>query len=429
MRHGKTDKIITVHCLLAFLLVFCTHPVLSQGDIQAIGRYLCIDYKPFFPIGLYHLPDKRSDDEIWKEVSDAGFNFMLSNESGRYGIYVSKPIPWKEIDGQRFNLMELNRDESFLGELKTFLEENERDTTMLCWHAPDEPSWFGPTSNVLRLGYEAIKKHSAKPVWLNIGPSFTEREHYNLAHEFLEACDVLSEDIYPIPDGKRKEGQGYNINTYFVGEHTERLVKMGSVNNAQHTLIWMVLQGFGWGDFEVFNNPKDFIPPTEHEMRYMAYDAIVHGATGLIWYGPFDTKSDELHIEFWKNLKGMASELKRLYPVLTSPNELLPEKLSFLKEDGSKADHLKCKIKLLTDRVVVFVVNTRPEPLQNVKISLLKENEAQLTKVNVLTENRDIEVFDNISWIDDFEGYGVHIYETDIYFNFMRRYYDKPEHN
>jgi hypothetical protein len=420
----KTNRFIIG--LTGFVLVALIHTARSQGDVQAIGKYLCIDYKPFFPIGLYHLPDKRNDDEIWKEVADAGFNYLLSGESGRYGIYVSKPIPWKEIDGQRFNLMEINRDESFLGDLRAFLEENENDTTMLCWHAPDEPSWFGPTSNVLRLGYQAIKKYSEKPVWLNIGPSFTERKHYNTPYEFLEACDVLSEDIYPIPDGKRKEGQGYNIQSYLVGEHTERLVKMGSVNNAQHTPIWMVLQGFGWGDFEVFDNPKDFIPPTRHEMRYMAYDAIVHGATGLIWYGPFDTKSDNNHIEFWDNLKLMASELRDLYPVLTSPNELLPEKLTFYQEDGSIANHLKCKIKLLKDRVIIFVVNTRPEPLRNVKISAIDDNQGQLTKVKVLTEDRVLAVSENKSWVDDFEGYDVHIYETDLYFSFMRRYYDNP---
>jgi len=423
----KHLKFLTFIVPVMMLLPGSTTVVLSQGSVQAIGKYLCIDYKPFFPIGLYHLPDKRNDDAIWKEVADAGFNYLLSKESGRHGIYVSKPVPWKEVEGKRVNLMELYRDDDMLEELKTFLTENENDTTMLCWHAPDEPSWFGPTSSVLRLGYEAIKKHSEKPVWLNIGPSFTQKKHYNSPQEFLSTCDVLSEDIYPIPDGKRKEGQGYNQRTYLVGEHTEKLIEMGSVNNIQNTPIWMVLQGFGWGDFEVFNNPKEFIPPTKHEMRYMAYDAIVHGATGLIWYGPFDTKSDDLHAEFWDNLKAMASELRDLYMVLTSPNELLPEKIEFIAEDGSKVQPLKCKIKLLNNRVVVFVVNTRPEPLRNVKIGVIDENEGQLTQVKVLTENRELVVVDNSSWTDDFEGYGVHIYEADIYFSFMRRYYEKPE--
>lgn len=423
----KTVPALGSIVLIVILLVASLQSTMSQKNIQAIGKYLCIDYKPFFPIGLYHLPDKRNDDAIWKEVADAGFNYLLSTESGRHGIYVSKPVPWKEVEGKRVNLMELYRDNNMLEELKTFLAENENDSTMLCWHAPDEPSWFGPTSSVLRLGYEAIKKYSEKPVWLNIGPSFTEKKHYNLPQEFLRTCDVLSEDIYPIPDGKRKEGQGYNQRTYLVGEHTEKLVDLGSVNGAQQTPIWMVLQGFGWGDFEVFNNPKDFIPPTKQEMRYMAYDAIVHGATGLIWYGPFDTKSDDLHEEFWNNLKAMASELRDLYPVLTCPNELLPEKIEFIAADGSKIDHLKCKIKLLNNQVVVFVVNTRPEPLRNVKIGVIDENQGQLTQVKVLFEDRELDIANNSSWTDDFEGYDVHIYETDIYFSFMRRYYEKTE--
>ena len=47
---------------------------------------------------------------MWKEVADAGFNFLLSEESGRHGMYVSKPIPWKEINGKKVSLMELYRD-------------------------------------------------------------------------------------------------------------------------------------------------------------------------------------------------------------------------------------------------------------------------------------------------------------------------------
>ena len=63
--------------IIIILLLGCSSSAWSQGKVQTIGQYLCIDYKPFFPIGLYHLPDKRTDDEIWKEVADAGFNYLL----------------------------------------------------------------------------------------------------------------------------------------------------------------------------------------------------------------------------------------------------------------------------------------------------------------------------------------------------------------
>ena len=37
-------------------------------------------------------PDRRSDDAMWKEASEAGFNFVLSEQSGKYGMYVEQAI-------------------------------------------------------------------------------------------------------------------------------------------------------------------------------------------------------------------------------------------------------------------------------------------------------------------------------------------------
>ena len=423
MKSNKSNFLPGIIIILLITNIFSAWP---QGKVQTIGRYLCIDYKPFFPIGLYHLPNRRNDDVIWKEVADAGFNFSNSSESGRHGIYVAKPVPWKEINGKRVNLMELYRDPSMLEELKDFLSENEDDPTMLMWHAPDEPCWFGPSANALQLGYEAIKANSKKPVWMNVGPSINSLWHYNIPKEFMEICDVISEDIYPIPDGKTKIGQGYNKYTYYVGEHTEKMVELGSVEGIQKTPVWMILQGFGWADFDSFGNPKDYVPPTGKEIRYMSYDAIVHGATGLMWYGPFDTKSDDLHAEFWENLKDMATELRDIYDVLTCPFELVPEKLLIKTEHYTDDNPVRWLIKLVNDKVYVIAVNTRPEPTGKVTFSLLDDREAHVSKVNVLFENREASVSDNISWTDEFEGYGVHVYETDIYYRFMRRYYEPP---
>jgi hypothetical protein len=395
----------------------------SPPSVQAIGRYLCIDYEPFFPIGLYHFPDKRHDEAMWEEVAEAGFNFTLSKESGQHGIYVSKPIPWATLDGRKMSLMELSKDSRLLEKLKAFLAENEDDPTVLCWHAPDEPCWFGPSANVLQLGYQAIRDCSRKPVWLNVGPSFTQTWHYSRPEELAAACDILSEDIYPIPDGQRKRGQGYNQHAHYVGEHTAELVRLGSRNGVPSTPIWMVLQGFGWGDLG-FDNPKSFVPPTHHELRYMTYDAIVHGATGILSYGPFSTES-EANARFWADLKAMAGELQRHYDVLTCPSELLPEKIRIQVGDGYGETPIRILIKLMSAKVVVLTVNTRPQALEKVVFSVAPGG-GRLTRVKVLEEDRDITVENGNTWADRFEGYGVHLYETDIYFSFMRRYYREP---
>lgn len=408
---------------LVVTLLISAGPAWANPTIQAVGKYVCIDYRPFFPIRLYHFPDKRHDDAMWKEVADAGFNFTLSNTSGKHGIYVSKCVPWKTLDGHKMSLMELARHESLLDELKQFLAENEDDPTLLCWHAPDEPSWFGPSANALQLGYRAIEDHSRKPVWLNVGPSFTQVSHYSRPRDLTAACDILSEDIYPIPDGKRKSGQGYNQHAYYVGEHTAGLVELGSRDGVRQTPVWMVLQGFGWGDLG-FDNPKLFVPPTRHELRYVTYDAIVHGATGILSYGPFFTKS-EANASFWRDLKAMAGELQRHYDFLTCPSELVPEKISIQVGDGYGETPIRVLIKLMEEKVVVLAVNTRDDALDKVTFSV-KPGGGRLTGVKVLEEDRTIAVADGTNWRDRFEGYGVHMYETDIYFSFMRRYYKEP---
>jgi hypothetical protein len=400
-----------------------TASLYAGQPVVAVGKYLTINYKPFFPIGLYSFPDKRNDDAMWKEAADAGFNFVLSEQSGKYGIYVAKKIPEKSLNGTRVSLMETYRDPSLATDLKKFLADNEKDTTILCWHAPDEPCWFGPSANVLRIGYELIKANSKKPVWLNVGPSFTETWHYSKPRETYKACDVLSEDIYPIPDGQSKPNQGYNTYAYFVGNHVQKLVEFGSVEGVPQTPIWMVLQGFGWSDYNP-NASKNQPAPDRHQLRFMYYDAIVHGATGILIWGVRSTKTPG-QAQMWTDLKYMASELRDLSNVWTCPFELVPEKMNVtMADNGGTENPVHYLIKLMDQKVVILAVNTRDVPLKNVNFSLIPGG--VLTKVNVLTENRQLQVSNKNTWVDNFEGYGVHIYETDAFFSFMRRYYKDP---
>jgi hypothetical protein len=423
----KSFKRMLYLCTLGIILLGMNSPAFADKPVTTIGKYLCINYKPFFPIGLYSFPDRRKDDAMWKEAADAGFNFVLSEESGKHGIYVARAIPWKTIDSVRVSLMETYRDNSLVDDLKIFLAKNENDTTILCWHAPDEPGWYGPSGVSLRLGYEAIKANSKKPVWLNNGPYLAPNiVNFSRPVEMTRPCDILSEDIYPIPEGKGKPSQGDNIFAYYVGEDTKMLVDMCSIGGVQETPVWMVLQGFNWGDLGGTNPRfKDFLPPTMHELRYMTYDAIVHGATGILWWGVRNTKTD-LNARLWNDLKAMASELRKYYSLWTCPFELVPEKLSISVQGMHRNENpVHYLIKLTGNKVYILAVNTRNAPLDNVRFSVAGDR-GVLTKVKVLTEGRDLPVLENTSWTDQFEGYGVHIYETDIYFSFMKRYYKDP---
>jgi hypothetical protein len=81
--------------------------------------------------------------------------------------------------------------------------------------------------------------------------------------------------------------------------------------------IWMVPQVFNWG---TYNTDTKSRPPTLPEMRSMAWQCIVEGAKGLIFYSWFDIRKDTVvpFAEQWPLVKKMAGEIKDLEPVILS---------------------------------------------------------------------------------------------------------------
>ena len=372
--------------LLISISFFPLNSSYSADRFDVIAGYLCIDFKPFFPIGVYSFPERRNDDAIWQEAANAGFNFTLFNGAGKYGIFTSPRTPFIEKDGKRRPLMNLNGDDgSMLKSLKEFIGKYENEPTVICWHAPDEPAWFGPAAEELELGYKAIKSISKKPVWLNIGPQYSKNTiNFSSLRAYLQTCDIFSEDIYPVPDGKRKQGQGNNIYLYQVGEDTRQIVENASIEGIRQKAVWMVLQGFGW---ETLRENAGYKPPTKHELRYMTYDAIINGATGIIYWGVHTLKSDS---QYWQVLKNMASELKSIYDVLSSTAKL---EWSFFKVDNINIGIL---IKRTANHVYIFAANTRNIPVHNVGFSLSRN--PGLSDIEVLFENRKINPNEDKTW-------------------------------
>jgi len=80
----------------------------------------------------------------------------------------------------------------------------------------------------------------------------------------------------------------------------------------------MVLQGFSWSDLE--EHDEDVAYPTFAESRLMAYDCIVHGARGILYWGSSSLKSPGCEA-FRESLYALTSELAALRLFLTAPEE------------------------------------------------------------------------------------------------------------
>jgi hypothetical protein len=143
---------------------------------------------------------------------------------------------------------------------------------------------------------------------------------------YRPAFDITGADIFPVsyPPGKHAGGRRRGIGV--VGEITRKMVAA-----AGGKPVWMTLQIAWSGVIPAKPHPQE-IPrfPTLHEERFMAYQAIVHGARGLVFFGghlteiapPADAQAG-WNWTFWELVLGpLLGELTSpdLAPALTAPS-------------------------------------------------------------------------------------------------------------
>ncbi len=311
---------------LAFLLLIAAAAHAQPREFLTLSNG-----QRFFPVGLYGFPQNRSDDAIYKEAHDAGFNFLVGHEA-REGFLRSFDIPGGPPDPdaatRRGSLLDLTYNTAAKRQtLVDLAKQNENTQGVIVWQGPDEPNYFpfgikpGPSSAGLQAGADALRSASKHPLWINFSPTGDDRaprDFSSLAH-YLAVPDVVSVDIYPVGAGADlQESPFADRGLASVGDFTRNLVRMASVNGRQQKPVWMVLQGFGWHALGAASNPPENLngrPPTYEEIRFMTFDAIINGATGVIYWGaPFIAKDDTAT---WESLKRVAAELHSLQPALT----------------------------------------------------------------------------------------------------------------
>jgi hypothetical protein len=131
----------------------------------------------------------------------------------------------------------------------------------------------------------------------------------------------------------------------------------------------MVLQGFGWRDLRPKANEQERAVgigrrPTWAESRFMAYDAILHGANAILYWGTADVKPVEDdgspasgRPRLWHDLLRVARELRALEPALVAPPLRSPtvrhaETYGSIDEGG-----ILCTVRRVSDDFVLVVAN------------------------------------------------------------------------
>ena len=142
----------------------------------------------------------------------------------------------------------------------------------------DEPSWGGvAAAGLVRARTKLRTVDSDHPIVITQAPL----QPVATLVPYRPAFDVTGADIYPVayPPGRHSDLPNKDISV--VGDLTKKMV-----DAAGGKPVWMTLQ-IAWSGITASQQHPALVPrfPTLQEERFMAYQAVVNGARGLIFFG------------------------------------------------------------------------------------------------------------------------------------------------
>ncbi len=275
---------------------------------------------PVFPLGMYEQPRDAAE---WAQWAKAGVNLLRchteedldrAHSSGMMGWV---PVPMIVGDHKSEEALEKR-------------VRNLRDHPALqVWEAPDEAIWnacrledgrvstrlwsLGPSVKKsvftrLEAVVEGLRRGSAlvrrldgsRKIWLN---EACKSDQDTLAR-CLPFLDIVGFDYYPVPESESKARA-----LPLIGRYVDRFRRTAPSHE-----IWVVEQAFSWSTIRPEDNRRRAYP-TLDQFRFMAWDAVAHGATGLLWWG---SHHEDRPAAFLAHLMKTVSELSGLQSFLVS---------------------------------------------------------------------------------------------------------------
>jgi hypothetical protein len=272
---------------------------MAVGIDQATGS-LTIDGTKVFPLGLSNPPPlggkTPANTDAWTEIANGGINFIrtaavqwalpqidtqIAQEQTILDAAAAKGFHvWLQLGGAA-NLPTTSGsvNEQILTKIANGLKSH---SALGVYKGVDEPANPNNPNPVAAAGlvraYQKLKAlDSDHPVVITQAPLGTVAS----LTPYRPAFDITGADIYPVsyPPGVHSDLPNKDISV--VGDITRKMVNAGGGKP-----VWMTLQIAWSGVIQNQTNPGH-VPrfPTLHEERFMAYQAIIAGARGLVFYG------------------------------------------------------------------------------------------------------------------------------------------------
>lgn len=293
------------------------------GPAAAQPGLLALKGKTIFPIGSYELPASDAD---LRAMAEAGINLVRGNTRRDFDrVAAAGMLGWLPLP------LHVGVAD---GRLRAQIEDLKDHSALAVWEGPDEIVWnFTAFSGLFRngtfptrdewwrqtpLAVDYSEREAARimpnireaitlirrldtkkrPVWINEAA----RSDLKFIRQYLDHIDITGCDLYPIHAARRDPAA--------IADITERYKRVGKGRP-----VWMVLQGFSWGELAGREEPITY--PTFAETRMMAWSAIAHGARGVLYWG---MDAAPPRPAFRQSLYALTGELAALQPMLVAPD-------------------------------------------------------------------------------------------------------------
>lgn len=403
--------------MLAGLVAHAVRAATVQLNADGV---LVVDGKKLFPIGftMPPPPDGRapSGKHAYEELRSAGAAFLRTGAGHEPWdeAAIREELKYQEAAAQ-FGMycMPYLRDLASIGPhqpereamLRKLVAAVKGQRAMAIWKGADEPNWAKlPVANVTHVRETLRELDARHPVWIVQAPRGTVQT----MRAYDPAYDITGVDIYPIgyPPGTHSLLENKEIS--MVGDYTKMMREVAGGGAGGGKPVWMTLQ-IAWSGVD--KPGKTLRMPTFPQERFMAYQAIINGARGLIFYGgqvraAWARQDAELgwNWSFWhKALRAVVEEIGDRGPLaeaLVAPESRLAVKVSgaddvefCVREVGSELFVLACK---------------REGKTVHVEFSGLPPN-AQTAGQVLFEEPREVTA-KNGSFKDWFAPFDVHVY-------------------
>jgi len=377
---------------------FKTVRIAADGMVTIEGRREFIQ-------GLYMLPNGP---DPWRQTREAGFSLVHVGTSSEdlakaqeHGLYA-----WVSVGSISKNKRAETQEQ--VRKIVTLLKDQ---PALLFWETEDEPTFVWkktearvPADEIIETARFIRSIDSFHPVYLNHSPTnlVSTLQQYNAGTE------IVATDIYPVtPSGIREmyalwpDGQqGDLLNSYIsqVGQYADKMRQVAG----PHRAVFMVLQAFAWENLrEKDRDSKMILYPTRQQLRFMAWQAVVHGVNGLLWWGLSYTPPGA---PLWNDLKSVTQELTQLKFCLSTRKSSFSPKLIYHDTGHSIDRGIECTTRADKEGVILIAVNADRNPVDVTFGGLGK-----FQRREVLFEPRAIQHEGN-SFRDSFAPFDTHVY-------------------